>query len=1265
VLKLLKMIGFIALLLLAVVIAGLIPVNLSLLKEPMERLGAEQLDLDITLAGPLRLYLGPNTRIKADKIVIQKHLDSGEPIARIEALTVKPRLGDILRGKLHLRQASVTAATVNYCAELPAIPVTATDSPLTSIALDELRVSKLLIECAGQEDAFSALIDTAYGSAPVDKAIELQLKGRANQLPLELSARSDSLNQILTNPAELPIHITVTAPDASLEVNGILEYPLDVISLEAKIETLIESPQQLLNALGIEISAIMSVQASGRIRLNPQEISLGKVSAQFGSSRVVGHGSVRFSSERVFYDLGAHFDQLDVTPFLDPAAEEELSEPASGDLQPLLRWLGRFDGKADLSADSLQLGHRDFSAVTLQARLNDGALDIDEASLMYAGAAAKIKATVSARDTCPQLQIQGSLNDISLEILEEFSSVALPFAGSIGQFNFATSSCGATALAHRNSVEADMTASNSSISLQVGGAPLSIETISATSGWEKPGQASMAGTLLGESLTAEVQMGPLGQLDSEAPWPVSLIMAGAGANLSLVGRTRLNNGRADFEAELDISAKRIGSLHRWIDGNPKSDLPLDVAVTIFSTDSNLQIDIANASLGQSSVYGTLTTRLEGNQQVLVTQLQSDRLILEEITAALPELPQDNVSTTGSRGAAVNGDNGWLIDGFLLPAVDLDVRVTRLEGINMQFQDMDLQGRLRDNYIEDARMKMRIENIPVAGYLDVDLRGQTGILSGEFKASNVDIGLLLAKTDTAQGVRADASEIEFIYESRGTSYLEHARGAKWSADIKNLRWAFEDSEQSENFDLDLPRIGLSGSPGQPTEWHANGTLRGAPFQARAQTVSPYKILQGKSRRPLRIASSFDKEVLLLTGELDRRTDVPLSARLHLSGEHRASGDIDLENLTEPLGDFSVQAKLLVADDGLYFSDLNARVGESSASGYFHIIAGKDSRIFKADIRSPQLQVDDFTSLLERWRDREVEEDTTLLEAIDNSIEAESDSTYFDINFEITDLLAGEEKLGQAKFGVYSNESEFRISPFSIDFAEGYVDAHYIEAEDATGFSTKVEVEIDNLGYGGLLRLLNPEIASDIGGQIFFDTSLESNATQREQLAGGFTGDFELLVLPENITAGVLDLWTANLVFALLPAPKDLEQEKKLNCMVVKFDIEDSIMKSEQVFLDTTDVIVRAKGAIDFGERTLDLIAAPQAKREKFLSMSTPVAITGPWNDFTIDIAQGGLVAMVFKWYMGLIYVPYKWLTGERFPADGLDTCFRETQWENSL
>lgn len=123
-----------------------------------------------------------------------------------------------------------------------------------------------------------------------------------------------------------------------------------------------------------------------------------------------------------------------------------------------------------------------------------------------------------------------------------------------------------------------------------------------------------------------------------------------------------------------------------------------------------------------------------------------------------------------------------------------------------------------------------------------------------------------------------------------------------------------------------------------------------------------------------------------------------------------------------------------------------------------------------------------------------------------------------------------------------------------------------------------------------------------------------------------------------------------------------QIKSLNCLAAPFNIENGVMKSKKILLDSTDVIVNGRGSIDFVDRELDLLFAPQAKLEKFLSVTSPIKVEGPFSDFQAGVTTSGLAINAFKCYMSLIYVPFKWLTGERFPADGQTTCFNAMDWE---
>jgi hypothetical protein len=56
------------------------------------------------------------------------------------------------------------------------------------------------------------------------------------------------------------------------------------------------------------------------------------------------------------------------------------------------------------------------------------------------------------------------------------------------------------------------------------------------------------------------------------------------------------------------------------------------------------------------------------------------------------------------------------------------------------------------------------------------------------------------------------------------------------------------------------------------------------------------------------------------------------------------------------------------------------------------------------------------------------------------------------------------------------------------------------------------------------------------------------------------------------------------------------------------------------------------------------------------------VTGTFDDFRIGVEPAGFIGTLIRRYTSLIYVPFKWLTGERFPADGTSTCFGAMDWQ---
>jgi hypothetical protein len=88
---------------------------------------------------------------------------------------------------------------------------------------------------------------------------------------------------------------------------------------------------------------------------------------------------------------------------------------------------------------------------------------------------------------------------------------------------------------------------------------------------------------------------------------------------------------------------------------------------------------------------------------------------------------------------------------------------------------------------------------------------------------------------------------------------------------------------------------------------------------------------------------------------------------------------------------------------------------------------------------------------------------------------------------------------------------------------------------------------------------------------------------------------------------------------------------VQCLVSRFEVQDGVMTTRALVLETSDSTVTGSGTIDLGQETLDLTLLAHPKDASVLTASTPVTLTGTFRDPTIDIvseelAEKGLAAL---------------------------------------
>jgi len=651
---------------------------------------------------------------------------------------------------------------------------------------------------------------------------------------------------------------------------------------------------------------------------------------------------------------------------------------------------------------------------------------------------------------------------------------------------------------------------------------------------------------------------------------------------------------------------------------------------------------------------------------------------------LPETEEvpEPAANTGEDAPPINLDRAFVGSDIKLPAVNVDVLLHEITGTPLEIQQVTISGQLEDQIVKEARLSLLVEETPFRGSVNTDLRSARKQLDAHFGAENVDLDRILEALGLPGDQSIEVARTDTRFSASGNTIREFIRTSRLDIDIRSLRWADKHADGESSLDIDLEKILISMTPNQQLIWQSEGYVNKVRVNGWAATPSLYDLLGTEPVIPFQVVVGAQDYTVMLAGSADRGNTDFLAANVVVSGMHAFTPMGQIPALESPLAGFELGADFQAYENGDFASQLRVKKGSSQIEGSARI-GDKDGRQkLDIELNAPKIQTADFVQLVQQWlearqfqADGELAVDAVntdsataeppepdegnLMLIIDDYIDQFVERRDLELRLDVADLSAQDSQLGNATLRLQLDQKQLRLDPLRISYADGEVNASYVASTVDETVDAQLDVEIENLEIGGLLPLLNPDI--DIATVLYLDVDLAANTPSKQAFGDNINGEITLLLIPEEVDASILDLWATNLVLALLPT-SDTGGDKTLNCMVARFEAEDGILKSKSILLDSTDIIVRGRGSIDIPRQQLDLLAAPQAKRERFFSVSTPVRVTGPWDDFQVGVEPGGFIGTMFRWYMALIYVPFKWLTGERFPADGLETCFNELNLE---
>jgi peptidoglycan hydrolase-like protein with peptidoglycan-binding domain len=199
---------------------------------------------------------------------------------------------------------------------------------------------------------------------------------------------------------------------------------------------------------------------------------------------------------------------------------------------------------------------------------------------------------------------------------------------------------------------------------------------------------------------------------------------------------------------------------------------------------------------------------------------------------------------------------------------------------------------------------------------------------------------------------------------------------------------------------------------------------------------------------------------------------------------------------------------------------------------------------------------------------------------------------------------------------------QVDPLSFIFVGGRVDLTLLA--DARGESPELQLGLvaDGVDLGDFLS--QSEVDVPLDGELDLIVDLKAAGQSPRALASSLEGEFDLAIKRGRVRTGLLRLTTIDPVSWLFT-----ESARKgysdMNCLILRFDLQDGVAESQTLLLDTPNILALGKGRVDLRNESIDIEVSPEAKRKRLIAMSTPFAIKGPLANPSVKVSGAGASA----------------------------------------
>ncbi|HQR71286.1 MAG TPA: AsmA-like C-terminal region-containing protein [Burkholderiaceae bacterium] len=735
--------------------------------------------------------------------------------------------------------------------------------------------------------------------------------------------------------------------------------------------------------------------------------------------------------------------------------------------------------------------------------------------------------------------------------------------------------------------------------------------------------------------------------------PLELDLALAQARLQIAGTLAVAGPAHDTALRFDFRAPRAGDLARWLSVSPQANLPVvaqgnvrlsDVARTLSTT----------LELGRSQVRINARTRLVAGRPHIVASVRSALIDAQELST----LPAGSSAVDGGRPRSTSAPFTASRD---LADADIDIQLQRLQLGRTDLEDLAVVTRIRDGRLLPASLTGKVVGAPFTANLEVDLQAPQPTASLALTTGAIDIGALLRGLGVAEDIDGQVQALHVDLRGSGSSLSEWARRSAFDVRVYGGSLAVRGAARSTIAEMHVNEARIGALAGEPVRARLDGGIDQTPLTVDVTGGTLADLAERGDHVPFALAAQAAGARLALDGEVS----LPLGSGGQLRFEMRGERLDSLSTLARvelpPWGPWSFSGPVHMTTAGYELPSLHAKVGGSQLGGSAALDLSGPRPYLNLQVAAPTIQLDDFPLPQRLTESPATTEEGRDLRRAASRMAGQTDrllSAAFlrrldaTIDVKAKEVLSGVDRLADGAVRLSLKGGHLSLDPAVVNLPGGEVRLSLSYDLKETEVELAMAAHVERFDYGIIARRIDR--TQDLRGLFSLDMELVGKAPSLETIMHNASGRFDFAVWPTELSGGVFNFWSVNLLLQVVPLFDPLTRPT-VNCIVGRFDLEHGDLSDDKILIDTTTVRIRGTGHANLATEQLEFVFRPRAKGFRLFRLQNPLHVTGKLGDQRFGFRRSDTVESVLRMIASPILVPIERLTLGPLPRDGADVC----------